>query len=169
MVIFLIIAQIFAVIVSTYLLLLERKYCKHLDWWWDAGAWIFFIVDLIPFIGLLTSIVGCVDYVKNIEKQLNSEINEANEKLRKHSSDYTTVKELYQSHCKMVKTLSANCISRNRGCSESDSEIMAKDCLCNELAKQLLPYINYEKYVIVDEYNDEIKHVATIKIVDERS
>lgn len=73
MVLFLIIAQILAICVSTYLLLLERKYCKHLDWWWDAGAWLFFVIDLIPFIGLLTSIAGCADYTRNIVKELDKE------------------------------------------------------------------------------------------------
>lgn len=72
MIIFLIIAQIFAVGVSAYLLLLERKYCKHCDWWSDIGAWIFFIINLIPFIGLFTSIAGCVDYTRNIIDELDN-------------------------------------------------------------------------------------------------
>lgn len=74
MVIFLIIAHILAIYVSTYLLLLERKYCKHIDWWCDAGAWVLFIISLIPFIGLLSSIAGCVDYVRNIIEELNRKI-----------------------------------------------------------------------------------------------
>lgn len=73
MVVFLIIAQILAICVSTYLLLLERKYCKHLDWWWDVGAWIFFVISLIPFVGLLTSIAGCADYTRNIVEELDKE------------------------------------------------------------------------------------------------
>lgn len=72
-IIFLMIAQILAICVSTYLLLLERKYCKHCDWWWDTGAWIFFIVSLIPFVGLLSSIGGCADYAKNIINELDKE------------------------------------------------------------------------------------------------
>ena len=71
MIIVLTIAQILAISVSTYLLLLERKYCKHLDWWWDGGAWLFFVISLIPVFGLFTSIAGCVDYTRNIVKELD--------------------------------------------------------------------------------------------------
>lgn len=70
---FLIFTQIMAICVSTYLLLLERKYCKHLDWWCDTGAWIFFVVNLIPFLGLLSSIAGCADYARNIVNELDKE------------------------------------------------------------------------------------------------
>lgn len=64
-------AHILAFCVSTYILLLERKYCKHLDWWSDIGALIIFIFNLIPVIGLLTSIVGYFDCTRNIIEELD--------------------------------------------------------------------------------------------------
>lgn len=70
MTVFLIITQLLAVSVSTYLLLLERKYCRHRCWWWDMGAWIMFVTYLIPIVGILTSIVGCADCARNIVKEL---------------------------------------------------------------------------------------------------
>lgn len=69
--IFLIVAQILAVCVATYLLLLERKYCRNCDWWWNIGAWIIFVTYLIPIIGILFSIAGCADCARNIVKELD--------------------------------------------------------------------------------------------------
>ncbi len=68
---FLVITQILAVCVSTYLLLLEKKYCKNCYWWWNIGAWIMFITYLIPIVGILTSIAGCVDCARNIIRELD--------------------------------------------------------------------------------------------------
>lgn len=65
-----ILAQILAICVHTYLLLLEKKYCGHCDWWCNTGAIIFFVISLIPIVGLFTSIAGCADYTKNIIKEL---------------------------------------------------------------------------------------------------
>ena len=73
MILFLIVIHICAICVHTYLLLLERKYCKHLSWWWDPGAWIFFVLSLLPFIGIISSIVGCADYARNIIRELDKE------------------------------------------------------------------------------------------------
>ena len=71
MIIFLIVAQIFAICVSAYLLLLERKYCQHLDWWYDTAAWLIFIINLLPFLGLITSIVECADCARHIVRELD--------------------------------------------------------------------------------------------------
>lgn len=54
----------------TYLLLLERKYCNNCDWWWEPGFWMFFVISLIPVIGIFSSIAGCVDFARNIIKEL---------------------------------------------------------------------------------------------------
>ena len=72
-VITLIIVQLFAICVSTYLLLLERKYCGHCYWWSDAFACFLFIVNFIPFVGLLTSIALCVDCTRNIINELDED------------------------------------------------------------------------------------------------
>lgn len=62
--------QILSVCVSTYLLLLERKYCNNSDWWWKPGFWMFFVISLIPVLGIFSSIAGCADYARNIIEEL---------------------------------------------------------------------------------------------------
>lgn len=69
-VVIIVFAQILAVCVHAYLLWCEKKYCGHCDWWWDTGAIIFFIISLIPILGLFTSIAGCTDYMRNVTKEL---------------------------------------------------------------------------------------------------
>lgn len=69
-VVIIVFAQILAISVHTYLLSLEKKYCGHCNWWWNTGAIIFFIVSFIPVLGLFSSIAGCVDYTRNIIKEL---------------------------------------------------------------------------------------------------
>ena len=102
------------------------------------------------------------------KKQLRKEIKELNEKLEECNKNYDITKELYTTHCKLVKTLKANCITQNKGVSENDGDLIARECLCNELAKELLPYVYFEKYLIADKYNHEIKHVGSIKIVADK-
>lgn len=68
-----IVSHILAICTNTYLLLLERKYCKHCYWWSDTGAVIMFAINLIPVIGLFSSIIGCENYVKNIIAELDDE------------------------------------------------------------------------------------------------
>ena len=67
---FLIFTQVLAVIVGTYLLLLEKEYCEHCYGWSNIGAWIIFIFYLIPFLGILLSILGCAYYATNIIEEL---------------------------------------------------------------------------------------------------
>ena len=41
-----------------------------------------------------------------------------------------------------------------------------KRCLCNELAKEIMQYVSFEKYKMAGEpWYGEVKHVATIKII----
>lgn len=67
----LVLAQALAIFTHAYLLKLERKYCSHCYWWWDTGANIFFVISLIPILGLFTSIAGCIDYTRNILEELD--------------------------------------------------------------------------------------------------
>ena len=100
-------------------------------------------------------------------KQLLKEITNLKEDLEKCSIDYFAVKDLYQSHCKLIKTIKTTCITQDKG--GGDRFLIAKECLCSELAKQLLPYVYFEDYVIADEYHhNDIKHVGTIKILVEK-
>lgn len=70
--ILLILIQILAVSVGAYLLLLERKYCKHCHWWSDTCAFIVFVIDLIPVTGIFTAIAGCADAASNIARELDN-------------------------------------------------------------------------------------------------
>ena len=69
-IVIIVLAQILAICVHAYLLWCEKKYCGHCDWWWDTGAVIFFIISLVPVLGLFSSIAGCVDYTRNIIREL---------------------------------------------------------------------------------------------------
>lgn len=73
---FIIIAQILAISANMYLLFLERKYCKHLEWWSDLGAIIILAFNLIPIVGLLGSIAHCVDCARNIANEFNNVLKE---------------------------------------------------------------------------------------------
>lgn len=68
----LVIAQIVAICVHLYLILLEKKYCSHCYWWSSICMTIFIIISFIPVVGLFTSIAGCADYTRNITKELEN-------------------------------------------------------------------------------------------------
>lgn len=156
---FLIATQIFAICTSTYLLLLERKYCKHLDWWWEPGAWIFFTITLIPFLGLIASIVACIDYTKNIIKELNDRNESLQAQNHKYYSWWEEKNDAFHSISRQIKTINAVCIGH-----EEQDEIIT-NCLCNELAKEIIPYVSYKKYARANSWN-EFEHTATIKICE---
>lgn len=66
---------------------------------------------------------------------------------------------------KQIRTISAACIMQ-RHCDDYHS---VENCLCEQLAKELLPYISIEKYAYAptDPYfYGETKYIATIKIVE---
>ena len=157
-----IVAQFFAICTSTYLLLLERKYCKHLDWWWEPGAWIFFIISLIPFVGLLFSIVGCIDYTNNIIEELNRKNTDLKTEKEKYQNMWLEKSDMFRSINKQIKTINAVCIGRE----EQDESIT--NCLCNELGKEIMPYVSYKKYARANPWN-EFEHTATIKIIVDKT
>lgn len=100
------------------------------------------------------------------KKSLRKEIDQLRTELEKYSAEYDGLKDLYKSHCKSIETITATCITQDKG--GGDRFLMAKECLCSELAKQLIPYVRFEDYVIADEYYmNDIKHVGTIKVVVE--
>ena len=67
-----------------------------------------------------------------------------------------------------IKTISATCISNPRGNAEEEIEPHIKECLCQQLVKEMFQYITLEKYVMADEpWLGENKYIATIKIIEE--
>ena len=70
MIISLIIIQIAILCVFVYCLLTERKHCKHLDWWSDIGACLIIIPCLIPMFGIMLSLAGIIDSVKNLSNYI---------------------------------------------------------------------------------------------------
>lgn len=100
-------------------------------------------------------------------KQLLQEIEELKaEVIRQQSYKVETTLEL-DIIKKQIRTISAACIM-NRYSDESDKPIV-EDCLCGQLAKELLPYISIEKYAYAPTdpcFYGETKYIATIKIVE---
>ena len=97
-------------------------------------------------------------------KQLLQEIEELKEEVIKQQSykEETTLK--LDAITKQITTINAVCISLH----EDQDDNYVKKCLCNELAKMIMPYVSFEKYKMAGEHwDDEIKHFATIKIVEE--
>lgn len=70
-ILFFMVIHVMSVCVSTYLLLLEKRYCEQCKWWSDIGALSLFVISLIPFLGTMTSIIGCADYTRNIVRELD--------------------------------------------------------------------------------------------------
>ena len=65
-----ILVQIAIICVFAHCLLIERKYCKHLDWWSDVAAYLIFIPCLIPMLGIFISLAGIVDCTRNTIEEL---------------------------------------------------------------------------------------------------
>lgn len=51
--ILIIIIHIVAIIVSIYLVNVERKYCKHCEWWNEVGAFIVIVLSFVPILGIV--------------------------------------------------------------------------------------------------------------------
>ena len=71
---------------------------------------------------------------------------------------------------KRIKTVCVSCIYSVKHSDPIENKKVIESCLCEQLAKELLPYMSYEryKYAPLDPYfYGEEKYIATIKIVDD--
>ena len=95
-------------------------------------------------------------------KQLLKEIEELKALRNEYLDRWMDKCDSYNSVLKQIQTINAVCLSSNE---EQDEDI--KRCLCNELAKEIMQYVSFEKYKMADKpWYGEVKHVATIKIIE---
>ena len=73
LIVFLSLVHIAAFGMSACLLSLERKYCSTCKWWSDVFAIFIVLFNMIPIVGIFSSIGICFDCSKNIIKRLESE------------------------------------------------------------------------------------------------
>ena len=117
-------------------------------------------------------------FKRKSRKQLLQEIEELkqeNEELKlRNKNNLNTLerwsKENLEYHyiTKNIRTLNATCVSRARGVSEEELTYNSQEYLCGELAKEMLKYVKFEKYIMIDEpWAGEVKYIATIKIIEE--
>lgn len=93
-------------------------------------------------------------------KQLLQEIEELKGMLERYVARYHEKDTALDYVTKNIQTINASCITHG-----DDPEI-ARDCLCNLLAKAMSPYITIESYQMVGEpWYGEWKHCATIQIL----
>lgn len=95
-------------------------------------------------------------------KQLLQEIEELKAMRTEYLDRWMDKCDSYNSTLKQIKKIGAVCIGH-----EKQDDDVIKNCLCRELAKEIMPYVSYEKYAIASEWGKEFKHTATIKIVTE--
>ena len=94
------------------------------------------------------------------KKQLLREIEDLHRRLDNYREMYKEKDAAFECISNNIQTISASCITHG-----DDPEI-AKDCLCNLLAKVICPYITIESYQMVGEHwYGEWKHCATIQIL----
>lgn len=108
-----------------------------------------------------------IDELKNEIQYLEDANSNKRETIRSMRNDFDNLNDEFILFKNQVKTITANCITTNRNYSREDSIRVGEECICNEIGKQLLPYIHFENYVIADSI-DEIKHIGTIRIIDEQ-
>lgn len=97
-------------------------------------------------------------------KQLLQEIEDLKEEVIKQQSYKVETTLKLDAITKQIKTINAACISNYKD--QYDDNV--KECLCNELAKEIMQYVSFERYIMVGNHWDgETKHVATIKIITE--
>ena len=105
--------------------------------------------------------------IKEIE-ELKKEIERLNELKQFYKSNYYKFENLYESVEKRIKTIGAYCISESDDFDNEKVKTSVTNYLCKELAKEMLPYISYEKHTMMGEFwNGEEKHIATIKIIED--
>lgn len=65
--------QLVAIVVHGYILRQYKKYCGHCSWWSDFGAFTFLLCTFVPVVGIISCIVGPIDYIRNIVEVLKGE------------------------------------------------------------------------------------------------
>lgn len=110
-----------------------------------------------------------LNFLKNRKsrKQLLKEIEELKAMRTEYLDRWMDTCNVYSTALKKIQTVSATCIT-NRHTDESNKSIV-ENCLCQHLAKELLPYMSIEeyKYAPTDPYfQGEVKYIATIKVVE---
>lgn len=102
-------------------------------------------------------------------KQLLQEIEELKAMRTEYLDRWMDKCDSYNSVLKQIRTITASCIHNSRGYDDIQNQVAIEDCLCKQLAKELLPYISFEKYAYapIDPYfHGETKYIATIKVVE---
>ena len=96
-------------------------------------------------------------------KQLLQEIEELEARKNRYVEYWREAYKEFNSINRSIKLISATCITHN---CESDQE-MIKDCLCSQLAKEIMPYVSFETYKMAEApWTGEYKHFATVHIVE---
>lgn len=104
-------------------------------------------------------------------KQLLKEIEELKTDRSRYYSWWYKESNMLNSIRKQIVTISASCIFNCREYDEAKNKTIIEDCLCKQLAKELLPHISIEayQYAPFDPYfHGETKYIATIKIVNDK-
>ena len=97
------------------------------------------------------------------KKQLLQEIEELKAEKRKYFNWWEDKSDALIRINRQIKTVNAVCISNSKDANEEQ----VIDCLCRDLAKEIIPYIAYEKYKMVGKpWDGEVKYIATIKVID---
>ena len=100
-------------------------------------------------------------------KQLLQEIEELKAEKQKYFNWWEDKSDALIRINRQIKTVNAVCISNSRDVNEEQIQSSVIDCLCRDLAKEIIPYVTFETYRMVGEpWNGEAKHIATVHIVD---
>ena len=73
--ILIILIYIVAIIVNIHLVNVERKYCKHCEWWSEIGAFIVVAFGFVPILGIVVPIGFSVDCMRNVIEQIKGGAN----------------------------------------------------------------------------------------------
>lgn len=97
---------------------------------------------------------------KSRKQLLQEKIDKLYEELDAWKNMYYAKDLAFDSISRNIQTINASCISR------SDDPEIAKESLCNLLAKAMSPYITIESYQMVGEpWYGEWRHCGTIQIL----
>lgn len=95
-------------------------------------------------------------------KELLKEIEKLNEKITYERHCNSLLRAEIEFNTRKLDTLHASCMTS--GHSKQDFE-RAEEFICNEIAKELLPYIKFENYLMPSDTMLETKHIGTIEVV----